>query len=375
MLNATLWKLYRSRWRTPAVERTPGYTLLLMVPGDLPVFLRIAMETCAAQKPENLVETLVIPDMPTPAFERIFEAAAKTWPSGPIRLVNLHPIERFVTRHTNSPHTNHWLQLTNGLEACRSTHALMHDADLFITRKDFLAAHYTAAAAGDFACFGINRVWDDWYAANDLGHVTATWELMVNVDWAKTFKPWQLRGHDGAVDGKTHTFDTLLLPQCQTPPAKIGRHGGDAGSDWGFVHFNYVICTYRWFKESKEVYADEHFRILLIRLLVDAFASSETEEQVPSLAELEKAIDGKSSRVTYAGTDTGKNYPEFRGKLQQLIDSGNLDARKVEVLREGVRPFDAAFSYTPPSAASSPVHYSLDDKTPRLRSAVSQVTP
>ena len=347
MLNATLWKLYRSRWRTAVTDRVPGYTLLLMVPGDLPVFLRIATQTCAAQRPTNLVETLVIPDLPSAQFEAAFASAAAAWPSGPIRLVTLRPIERFVTRHTNSPHTNHWLQLTNGLEACRSTHALMHDADLFITRKDFLASHYAAAAEGDFACLGINRVWDDWYATNGLGHVTATWELMVNVGWAKGFSPWMHRGHDGQVNGKAHTFDTMLLPQCLTPPEKISRHQGD----FGFVHFNYVICTYRWFRESKGAYLDEHFRILLIRLLVDAFESSETEEQVPSLAELEKAIDGGGKRITYDGDKPRMNYGEFRGKLQQLIESGALDEAKVRVLRDGVRKFDAAFAWTPVAEA------------------------
>ena len=339
-MNAMLWKLFRSTWKKPKAARVPGYSVMLPVPADLPVFLKIAMSTINAQQNAGLIETLVIPDMPTPEFEAAFNLAKKDWNNGPIRLVTLSPIERFITSRINSPHTNHWLQMTNGVEAAHSTHVLLHDADLFITDKNFLASHYAAIAGRDLACLGINPVWDKWYAENDLGHVTATWELMFDAEWARNFKPWMHRGHNGVIHGKTHEFDTMLLPQCLTEPRRIERHQGD----WGFVHFNYVICTYRWFQENekqgKPAYQDEHWRILLVRLLVDAYESTETESAVPSLAELRKALTGESKRIDYRGTTAAKNYPEFRDKLQQLIDSGILDDRKIRVLREGIAPFD-----------------------------------
>ena len=344
-MNALLWKLFRSSWQKAPSARTPGYSVLLAVPADLPVFLKIAMGTINAQQNAGLVETLVIPDVPTPAFEAAFEIAKKDWTNGPIRLVKLRPIERFVTRRINSPHTNHWLQMTNGVEAAVSTHALLHDADLFITDKNFLASHYAAIAGKNLACLGINPVWDKWYGENGLGHVTATWELMFSVDWARTFKPWMHRGHNGVVAGKAHEFDTMLLPQSLTEPARISRHQGE----WGFVHFNYVICTFRWFQENeklgKPAYRDEHWRILLVRLLVDAYESTENEAVVPTLADLRKALKGESQRVDYRGESTAKKYPEFRVKLQQLIDSGILDDRKMRVLREGIAPFDAAMGW------------------------------
>jgi hypothetical protein len=341
-MNATLWKLFRSSWQKAPPARAPGYSVLLAVPADLPVFLKIAMGTINAQQNAGLVETLVVPDSPSPEFEAAYERAKKDWTNGPIRLVALRPLERFVTKRINSPHTNHWLQMTNGVEAAASTHALLHDADLFITDKSFLAGHYAAIAGKDLACLGINPVWDKWYAENGLNHVTATWELMFNIDWARTFKPWMHRGHNGVVAGKAHEFDTMLLPQSLTEPERISRHQGD----WGFVHFNYVICTFRWFQENeklgKPAYQDEHWRILLVRLLVDAYESTETEATVPSLADLRNALTGQSKRVDYRGEAAAKNYAEFRTKLQQLIDSGILDDRKLRVLREGIEPFDAA---------------------------------
>ena len=58
-----LWSVaYRSWPSNPGL--LPGYTLLLTVPPDLPVFLRLAVEICRRQDQTGLVETLVIPDHP-----------------------------------------------------------------------------------------------------------------------------------------------------------------------------------------------------------------------------------------------------------------------------------------------------------------------
>jgi hypothetical protein len=325
-------------------QPAPGYTALLPVPADLPVFLKIAMSTIQSQDPAGLVETLVVPDRPSPQFAKAFESVRAAWPERSIRLVMLRPIDRLITGWINSPHTNHWLQLLNGLEAARTRHVLLHDADLFITDKHFLAKQYAELLRSGGACLGVNPVWDPWYRENQLDHVTATWELMFDAQWARSFKPWMHRGHHGVVAGKRHEFDTMLLPQALTEPSRITRRA----EDFGFVHFNYVICTYRWFQEQqrrgKEPYVDEHWRLLLIRLLVDAFESTESEAQIPSLSELQKAITGQSLRVDYRGAAAGKNYPEFRNKLRQLMEAGVLRSHQLDSLARGIAPFDATLA-------------------------------
>jgi hypothetical protein len=354
VLNSTLWKLARHSWSRPRQSPpTPGYAALLPVPGDLPVFLKIALSTINNQANTGLVETLVIPDNLTPDFEAQYEAAKSDWKNGPLMLVKLSKLEQFLTKRLNSPHTNHWLQLINGIEASTATHALLHDADLFITDRTFLAGHYAAMVTRKLACLGVNPVWDTWYAQNGLDHVTATWELLFDIEWARSFAPWMHRGHHGEVRGRKHEFDTMLLPQCLTEPPRIGRRSGN----FGFVHFNYVICTYRWFQQAeakgKGPYTDEHWRILLIRLLVDAYQSSESAQAVPRLDELAKGLSGQSKRVDYRGETARKNYPEFRGKLEQLIESGVLSSPQIAVLREGVRPFDQAMHWEPAPLTSA----------------------
>ena len=336
---AQIWKWLYGQWSKPVVEPIPGYTLLMPVPGDLPVFIKIALDVCATQDPEHLVETLVLPDKLIKGFPELLETWAKNYSISPIRLVNLQPLEQLLTRYQNNPGTNHWLQLVRGVEVVRTTHALLHDADLFMTERGFMKTHYETCAEAHLACLGVSPVWDAWYQEQGLNHLTATWEMIFNVAWLRSFQPWQHRGHDDTLDGKQHTFDTTLWPQCKTPPEQVGRHQ----REWGFIHFNYVVSTYRWFQQSKGSYEDNHFRLLLVRLLIDAYDRSGWFYEVPSLDDLAKGITDKSLRVTYLQEKTRQHYPEFRSKLQQLIESGLLDDEKASILHDGVRPFDRAF--------------------------------
>jgi hypothetical protein len=118
-----MWRLLYSNWRPAKIEQE-GYSILLMFPGDLPVFLNLALEVCAAQNPQHLVEVLVIPDKMHDVYERKWESIRSRWPHSPIRLVKLGPLEQWYANHRNSPFHNCWLQMIRGLEQVRSTYAL-----------------------------------------------------------------------------------------------------------------------------------------------------------------------------------------------------------------------------------------------------------
>ena len=346
---ATLWKWFYTQWSQSVVEPLPGYTILLMVPGDLPVFLKIALEICASQNPKHLIETLVIPDKWIPGFDELLENWARDYSISPLRLVRLKPLEYAITHYQNNPHTNCWLQMLRGVEAVRTTHALWHDADLFICEPRFLKTHYETCAAQQLACLGVSPVWDTWYRQQGINHLTATWELIFDVNWLRSFKPWEHRGHDGIVAGKPHTFDITFWPQCQTRSDQIGYYY----KEWGFIHFNYVVGTYRWFQKSKGAFEDGNFRLLLVRLLIDAYNPAGWSYEVPLIEELAKGLTDSCSRVTYLKQETRQQYPEFRTKLQRLIDSNLLNAQRVSVLSDGVKPFDRAFGYREPKKDES----------------------
>ena len=335
-----VYKWLYSEWNKAAANPTPGYSIIMITPGDLPFFLKIALEVCALQDPEHLVETIVVPDSKLAwGFSDLLQQWAKDYPISPVRLVTLNPFEIAFNRYHRNPFNNCWHQLIRGIEALKTPHALLHDMDLFILEPNFLKRHYEACLAKGVACLGVSKVWDSWYTEQGLDHLVATWELMFESSWARSFQPWEHRGHNGIVAGQSHAFDMMLWPQCQTPPQQIARHQ----KEWGFIHFNHVISTYRRFQQSKGAYEDSYFRILLMRLLIDAYDRSGWRYDIPSLDVLKKGLITSSNRVTYLQEETRQNYPEFRSKLQSLIDSKILDDEKVSILSEGIRSFDRVF--------------------------------
>ena len=337
MANEEFWaKFYK--WGEPSEDAVPGYTILLPVPGDLPVFLKVALEVCSLQASDHLVETLVIPDHFTSCLPDVFEAWVKNYDIGPAQMVKLTPLDQLLMKKLNRPHMNHWFQLIRGGMSTRTTHALLHDADLLITDPDFLKTHYETCVERHLACLGVSPMWDSWFQEQGINHVVPTWEMMFEMTWLRSFEPWQHQAQENAFEGKTHVFSTTLWPQCNTPPDRLGLRPEEKG----FVHFNYVIGTYRWFQESQGPYEDKRFRLLLIRLLIDAYDPSGWPYELPSLDDLIKGLADNSNRVTYLQESTRQNYPRFRSKLHQLIESGLLSDEKTSILQEGIDPFDRA---------------------------------
>src|SRR5262249_24904688 len=155
-----------------------------------------------------------------------------------------------------------------------------------------------------------------------LDHVVAPWEIIFELRWLKSFQPWHHQAHENIIDGKQYRFDTTLWTQCQTAPERIGRHSQEAG----FIHFGHVVSGYRWFQQSLHPYEDEQFRLLLIRLLIDAYDNSDWPCEVPSAHDLAKGLAAKSNQVTYLRDSTRQRYPAFRSTLQRLLSSGLLNA-------------------------------------------------
>ena len=249
------------------------------VPGDLPVFLRVALAVLRHQQADHRVETLVIPDVVTPAVREIVEQTRADWP-GPLRLQPLPVPERWVLPRLNNPGRNHALQLITGTAHSRASHMVLHDADLFLMEPDILDRQYATCAKRRLACLGVSPVWDPWFAAHDR-YPAATWELCARADWLKSFVPALHMAHENELFGERHAFDTTLYPQAMTHPDLIGI---EPSSD--IVHFNYVISHYRHFlSKTATPFTDNRFLLLFIRLLVDLFdASNSNGYRLPSLS-------------------------------------------------------------------------------------------
>lgn len=339
-----LYKVFYRGWNRPPEHPKQGYSLWILMPGDLPFFFDIFLAVFAAKKTEHLVETIIVADETTPELYRRFEHFAAAWPHGAIRLVRLRFMDRLLIKiQRRHPHIMCWLQFVNAVRETRSTHALWHDADLFMLDNDFFDANYEECVRRDLAFMGLSPVWDRWFAEVGLPNVNATWEMMFEVATLRKFMPWQHRGHDDVVKGQVHAFDTTLYPQAMTPQERVGRRAEEPE----FVHFNYVMGSYRPFQNSKRPFEDDYFRVLLIRLLIDAFDadSANWNYDAPTAAELALGLSDSSARVTYTGPETAGHYEEFRTKLQRLIDSPLLNPDQSRRMAEGIARFDQFYGH------------------------------
>jgi hypothetical protein len=286
------------------------------VPGDLPVFLDLSLAVCRLQDATSRLVTLVVPDQWTPEIAASVERARPTWP-GELALVRLPLVDRFVLPRLADGGRNHAAQIIAGVARARTTHVVLHDADLFLLRRAAHEEQYRYAVERDLAVLGVDGAWDPWYARQGRT-LAATWEMTARTDWLRSFPPHRLVGHDDELWGERHTFDTTFWAQCRTDPTRIGVRG--AGD--GIVHFNYVIGTYRNFLRHPPglPFADTSFRLLLIRVLVDLFDEGRVTYRLPSLAELSTALGRDAADVTYPGTEGSEDYARFRRKVQAILD-------------------------------------------------------
>lgn len=346
-LSARQW-VQRSAWRTvysrwPAAPlQSDGYTVLIAVPGDLPVFLELALAGFSQQDPNERVETLVVPDQMTPAFAACFERCAARFDWGPLRLVEIGSRGRALQWLSTGPVVNHFLQIYTAAAAARTTHLLLHDADLFLLDRSFLVTRYHHCVERGLACLGLERDnGTDWYDRHGLGPVLATWELMLDVRWLREFAPGQLHGHHDRLRGLVHEFDTLDYVQARTRPERRGL----LEAPTGFVHFNWTIIVYRHFQQAQgRPFEDDRFLILLVRLLSDALhAEPEERDDLPSAQELAYGITDSTARVTYRSAGLREKYAEFRRRLELLMNGPLADKGIVERVERTIAPFDAAF--------------------------------
>ncbi|HEX8508770.1 MAG TPA: hypothetical protein VF635_04645 [Propionibacteriaceae bacterium] len=346
MVGAQYWRKRFAAWSRRLPQRD-GYTLLVPVPGDLPVFLDLSLAVCRLQDPTSRVATYVVPDVMTPMVQAAVDRARPSW-HGDLQLLELPLAERLVLPRLNDPGRNHGAQIITGVSAARSSHVVLHDADLFLLQADAHEAQYQRACEGGLAVLGVSPSWDPWYAAHGLT-LAATWEMTARTDWLRSFPPHRLIGHDADLFGERHTFDTTFWGQCHTPQQQIGVH--DLGDD--LIHFNYVISTYRRFqKRPAGAFHDAQFRLLLIRVLIDLFDQGQDDSYaLPSLTEMAAGLGNPHAGITYSEADAA-TFSGFRTKLQGILDgpwtTDHRRAQATTALKAFDRFYDGAVTVNPP---------------------------
>lgn len=331
------WGARFDRWGPPS-QQQEGYSLLVPVPGDLPVFLELALSVLATQHAAGRVETLVVPDIPTPQVAAVVARRRDSW-AGPLQVVPLPHPERSMLPRLRKPVRNYGVQFFTGVSHSTADYVVLHDADLFLMSAELLDERVTLARKEGLDVLGADPVWDGWYAERGL-HLAATWEMIARTDWLRSFPPSMHMGHEGELEGERHSFDVTLRPQCVADPR---RRRVVRSED--IVHFNYVISTFRWFQRSTDSFPDDRFRLLLIRLFVDIFAEEDFDYRLPTLEELSHGLTDPAARVTYPAADeqTRAQYADFRTKLTRILEGPWTPPATRAGLAGQLRPFDESY--------------------------------
>lgn len=330
-IGSVYWKARLRKWpSTTKPIDADGYTLLVPVPGDLPAFLDLALAVCGGQDLKDCHRTVVIPDRMTGLVSDLVHRYRETW-AGPLDILPLPSPERWFLPYLRSGSRNHGMQLVTGASAAATSHVILHDADLFPAARDFFDSRYRTCKARDLACLGVSGVWDPWYAARGL-RLAATWDLCASTSWLRSHRPADHIGHDGRLFGETHTFDTTLLPQALTP-AELIDHTDDPDE---FVHFNYVISSYRHFQRQGQSYYDDRFRLLFVAVVSELLG---TPCALPSTLELASYLGRSGGPLIHPTDVVGHNdYKLFRERLQVLVSASWVEPRTD--IERALRAFD-----------------------------------
>lgn len=305
------------------------------VPGDIPVFLELALKVCSRQDADHRVRTIVIPDCPSAGIFDLVEKSRPLW-TGPLDVALLPRPERWILPRLKSGSRNHGLQLIKGVSASTTSHIVLHDADLFLLDPGLLETQYKDCLQRDLDCLGVSPVWDPWYLAKGL-RLAATWEMVASVDWLRRFPPYRHIGHDADLFGERHTFDTTLYAQATTPGSHIDWI--DRGAD--FVHFNYVITTFREFQRRGAGFLDSNFRLLLIALFVHLFSDGPPPKGLPLFTELSPYASGPTDPLRYPySPDFASRWFDFRTRLDRMLTAEHVPREAAGDVAEVLGVFD-----------------------------------
>ena len=125
------------------------------------------------------------------------------------------------------------------------------------------------------------------------------------------------------------------------------------GSTQSIVHFNYVITTYRLFQRHGPGMVDDCFRLLLIRVFIDLFASDLTAYTLPTMSELADGLTAQAALVKYPDVEQGsEDYATFRTQLEEALSGSWAAAERRATTRAELDVFDDFYGWVPTKTTS-----------------------
>ncbi|CAN5904458.1 hypothetical protein BH23PLA1_BH23PLA1_00110 [soil metagenome] len=330
------------RWRRPC-PFVEGYTVLLPSPMDMPFLLRYALEGLARIDTTHCKQILVVPDGWGDDRGAALRQVVRESDDPRVELVELRPIDTFIIRRMRPPGCadTHWMLVVNGTTFTRCEHAFLHDADAFFLEDDGLERQYRECRDREMYTLGVTARCDPYFESKGF-QIPGTWELMYSTRWARNRGPYALKGGLRPTPDGPQEFDSMLHAQyLDYPTGRVGVMERPPR----LVHFNGTIFTYRIFRDrAGQTVVDELFRVLLLALLEDQIPAADGRRVVPTVEELARGLNDPSASVSYGSDRATREYPTFRGMIDELCEAPIFLGERGDRLRESLRPFDDHFA-------------------------------
>jgi hypothetical protein len=335
------------RWRR-GQPLTPGYTILLPTPMDMPFLLRFALEGLRHLNTENCNQILVIPDGWGGDGGKAFREVVAACDDPRVALAELRPGIRFYIQkiqmrksRASAANWSHWAMIVEGTSSARSEHAFLHDADAFFVDADALERQYRECRDRSMNTLGVQVRTDAFFER--IGYaIPGTWEMMYSVRWARRRNPLTLKGMWQSTPHGDHEFDTMLYPQyLDYPTGTIGAMAEPPR----VVHFHGAVTTYRVLRDhAGRPLVDMLFRLLVLSILEDLLPAPDGSRILPPPGELARGLTDPSAPVTYNSETATREYPIFRKQLEELCESPTFAGPRAERVRELMQPFDEYYA-------------------------------
>lgn len=323
---------------------TPGYTILLPIPSDMPFLLDIALEGLKQLSIPNCMSVLVVPD--GAASDKDLRALVARHGDKRVKFIPLKPIDRILVnlpRTDGSANFRHFSQILRGVEESTTEAIYLHDADAFWLDPGGIELQYRELTERDMYTLGVTARIDKVYQERGY-QIPGTWELMFSNRWVRQRPPSSIKGGWYPVpdEGQWRWFDTLLSDQYIN--YKSGKFGVMAQPP-RFVHFYATITEYRsWMRSDAASFEDKLFSLLLLSVLAYSMRGGSSRFSLPRPDELILGVGDDNAEITYMQDSTVRRYPGFRRSLEELRCSSGNDEVKSRIL-EAIKPFDDHFKW------------------------------
>ncbi len=199
---------------TPLVDAKEGYSLCIGCNAPLAAMLGANLQLLSQQDLTHLDKIYVVFDRPAAKIDfPVEQKMRERFPGLPLEFVFYTQREADALARVGWGWAYSWFSWQKAIGLCRTKHALLHDFDAMLIRRQIIEDRYHAVVDAKANWCGI-RYYEGNGVTADM-ELCTTFEMMLDVQFVRNkFKPIDAFNHVTTHRGQTVDFDTFLYCQA-----------------------------------------------------------------------------------------------------------------------------------------------------------------